>query len=347
MTRLLQAMAGADRGGAEAFFERLAPALQRAGIDQHVLIRTNPRRAQMLRAAGVTVTELPFGGLLDLRTLVGFRRAVTTFKPDVVLTWMNRASRFCPRGDFVRVGRLGGYYDLKYYRGADHLIGNTQDIVDWIAGQGWPEDRVHYVPNFVTATKAPPVNRETFSTPEAAPLILALGRLHTNKAFDVLIKALAQVPEAYLWLAGEGPLRAELETLAARAGVIARVRFLGWREDVASLFAAADLFVCPSRHEPLGNVVIEAWAQGLPVVAAASEGPSQLIEDGIDGMLVPLEDAAAMAAAINRLIEDRLLAAHVGAAGRQAYEEQFTEQAVVARYLEFFDRVRAMAGTSR
>lgn len=340
MTRLLQAMAGADRGGAEAFFERLAPALQRAGIDQHVLIRANPRRAQALRDAGVAVTELPFGGLLDFKTHLGFRKAVAEFKPDVVLTWMNRASRFCPSGPFVRVGRLGGYYDLKYYRGADHLIGNTQDIVDWILGQGWPEDRAHYVPNFVTAAKAPPVSRKTFSTPENAPLILALGRLHPNKAFDVLIKALANVPEAYLWLAGEGPLRAELETLAARKGVVSRMRFLGWREDVASLFAAADLFVCPSRHEPLGNVVIEAWAQGIPVVAAASEGPSQLIEDGIDGLLTPLEDAESMAAAINRLIADRLLAAHVGAAGRQAYEEQFTEQAVVQRYIEFFEKVK-------
>lgn len=340
MTRLLQAMAGADHGGAEAFFERLAPALQRAGIQQHVLIRTNPRRAQLLRDAGVEVTELPFGGLLDLRTRWGFRSAVKTFKPDVVLTWMNRASRFCPNGPFVRVGRLGGYYDLKYYRGADHLIGNTPDIVEWIAAQGWPAERAHYVPNFVAETKSAPASRKTFSTPEGAPLILALGRLHPNKAFDVLITALARVPKAYLWLAGEGPLRGELETLAARLGVVSRIRFLGWREDVASLFAAADLFVCPSRHEPLGNVVIEAWAQGIPVVAAASEGPGQLIEDGIDGMLVPLEDAEGMAVALNQLIADRSLAAQIGAAGREAYEGQFTEAAVVARYLEFFNRIK-------
>ena len=339
MTRLLQAMAGADRGGAEAFFERLAPALQRAGIEQHVLIRTNPRRAEMLRDAGVAVTELPFGGRLALRTHLGFRKAVKDFRPDVVLTWMNRASRFCPKGPFVRVGRLGGYYDLKYYAGFDHLVGNTPDIVEWIAGQGWPAERAHYVPNFVAEAKAAPVGRKTFSTPEGAPLILALGRLHRNKAFDVLIQALAQVPEAYLWLAGEGPLRAELEALAAKLGVLSRLRFLGWREDVASLFAAVDLFVCPSRHEPLGNVVIEAWAQGITVVAAASEGPRQLITDGADGVLVPLEDDAAMAAALNRLIADRAQAASIGAAGRTAYEGQFTEAAVVARYVEFFEKV--------
>ncbi|HTH15421.1 MAG TPA: glycosyltransferase, partial [Magnetospirillum sp.] len=170
MIRLLQAMAGADRGGAEGFFERLAPALQRAGVEQQVLIRTNPRRAAALREAGVDVTELPFGGLLDVRTRLGFAKAVRDFRPTVVLTWMNRASRFCPKGNFVRVGRLGGYYDLKYYRGFDHLIGNTQDIVDWIVGQGWNPSRVHYVPNFVAASKAPAVSRKELGTPDGVPV---------------------------------------------------------------------------------------------------------------------------------------------------------------------------------
>ena len=135
--RLLQAMAGAEHGGAEAFFERLALALQKAGaVEQKVVIRANARRAAHLRAGGVDVAELPFGGALDLRTRLGFRWAVRRFQPQVVLTWMNRATRFCPRGPFVHVGRLGGYYDLKYYRRCGHLIGNTPDIRDWILGQG-------------------------------------------------------------------------------------------------------------------------------------------------------------------------------------------------------------------
>lgn len=339
MTRLLQAIAGAEHGGAEAFFERLALALQRAGIEQEVLIRRNTRRAGHLRAGGVAVTELPFGGVLDLATHLGFRRAVARFKPRVVLTWMNRATRFCPRGNFVAVGRLGGYYDLKYYRRCDHLIGNTQDICDWIAGQGWPAERVHYVPNFVAEDMAEAIARETFSTPTHAPLILGLGRLHKNKAFDVLIRAVAAVPDAYLWIAGEGPLRGELEALASHLGVMPRVRFLGWRDDVAALYAAADLFVCPSRHEPLGNVVIEAWAQGIPVVAAASQGPSQLITDGEDGILVPVDDAAALGIAIRRTLFERDLAENIGAAGRRAYDRRFTEAAVVGRYLEFFAKV--------
>jgi glycosyltransferase involved in cell wall biosynthesis len=251
MTRLLQAMAGADHGGAEAFFERLALALQRAGLDQHVLIRRNARRAAMLRDGGVAVTELPFGGVLDVVTHWGFRRAVARFRPTIALTWMNRATRFCPRGRFVHVGRLGGYYDLKYYRDCGHLIGNTPDIRNWLVGQGWPPANAHYVPNFVSDIRAAAASRKAFSTPPQAPLIFALGRLHANKAFDVLLKALTDVPGAYLWIAGDGPLLGELERLASRLGVMPRVRFLGWREDIAALRAAVQQFAAfaLNRHQ--------------------------------------------------------------------------------------------------
>ncbi|CAA7613042.1 glycosyltransferase [Magnetospirillum sp. SS-4] len=341
MTRLIQAMAGAPHGGAEAFFERLVPALARAGVAQRALIRANSRRAALLRDAGIDVVELPFGGALDLVTRWGFAREVRAFRPGIVLSWMNRASRFVPGGDFVPVGRLGGYYDLKYYRNCRHLIGNTPDIRDWIVAQGWPEDRAHYVPNFVTEPRAAPVPRASLDTPADARLIVAMGRLHPNKAFDVLLRAMEQVHDAYLWIAGEGELRAELEMLAAHLGIRPRVRFLGWRDDAAALYAAADLFVCPSRHEPLGNVVIEAWAAGKPVIACAAQGPGQLIIGGINGLLVPVDDDAALAAAIRRLLAEPGAARALAEAGRKAYLDRFTEPAVVGRYLAFFEAVTA------
>ncbi|WP_096700362.1 glycosyltransferase [Magnetospirillum sp. 15-1] len=341
MIRLLQAMAGAPHGGAEAFFERLAPALARAGVTQRLLIRDNPKRAALLRGQGLEVVEAPFGGALDLVTHWRFRREVKDFQPDIVLTWMNRASRFVPKGPHVTVGRLGGYYDLKYYRQCDHLIGNTPDIRDWIIAQGRPAGQVHYVPNFVADTLGTAsVSRASFDTPPGAPLIVAMGRLHPNKAFDVLLKAVEPLHDCYLWIAGEGPQRAELEALAAHLSVKPRVRFLGWRDDVAALYATGDLFVCPSRHEPLGNVVIEAWAAARPVIACASQGPKQLITDGSDGLLVPVNDEQALSAAIRRLLTEPDTARALADAGRAAYERQFTEAAVVARYLEFFDKVK-------
>lgn len=339
MIRLAQAIAGAHHGGAETFFVRLALALHRAGQEQRVLIRRDAERAAVLLAGGLSPVELPFGGLLDYRTRFGMRRFLREYRPRVVLTWMSRATRLCPSGEFVHVGRLGGYYDLKYYRRCDHLIGNTRDIVAHIVRSGWPESRVHYLPNFVPDMTAPEIARASLDTPEGVPLALALGRLHPNKGFDVLIEALARAPGIHLWLAGEGPERAQLETRVERLAVGNRVRFLGWREDTAALLATADMLVCPSRHEPLGNVVIEAWAAGIPVVAASSAGPSALIRDGLNGLLVPVEDADALGRAMTRLAEHRILRLDLAASGRSTYAAEFSESVVVAQYRDFLERV--------
>jgi len=343
--RVLHAIAGGEVGGAEAFFLRLVRALAGAGLEQQVVMRPNPARAAGLAAAGVAATEARFGGALDLTTAGAVARACDAFRPDVMLAWMSRAARFAARARRrappVLAARLGGYYKLKYYQGCDHLIGNTPDIVGWIARQGWPQDRVHFLPNFVDDRALPPIARAAVGTPTDAPVILALGRLHRNKGFDVLLHALPAVPDAVLWIAGEGPERAALTTLADTLGIAGRVRFLGWRDDVAALLAAADVLCCPSRHEPLGNVVIEAWAHRRPVVAAAAAGPAWLVAAEETGLLVPVDDASALAAALRRLIADPALAARLVDGGRRAYEDGFAEAAVVARYRDFFARVTA------
>lgn len=332
-------MAGGEFGGAEAFFARLAPALHRAGADQLCVTRPNARN-RALADAGVPLLELPFASpYLDPVTRFRLAVARNRFRPDIVLAWMNRASAFAPAGNAVKLGRLGGYYKLKHYADCHHLIGNTRDIVDYLVRQGWPAERAHYVPNFVNADKAAPAERAGFATPDGVPVILCLGRLHVNKGYDVAIRALARVPDAHLWLAGEGGLRRRLHALAESEGVAARVRFLGWRRDVPALFAAADILCCPSRHEPLGNVVIEAWAQGKPVVAARAEGPGTLITHGRSGLLSEVEDRDGLAENLNRIIKAPALQQTLVAGGRAVYERDFTEAVVVARFQALFEEV--------
>ncbi len=337
-------MAGARHGGAEVFFERLTTALHRLGEEQRVLIRSDPERSRRLRAAGVEVGELRFGGRFDFITRLGFRRAIAEWRPNLVLTWMSRATAACPRGGFVHVARLGGYYDLKYYRRCDHLIANTRAIADYAIAAGWPGARIHYLPNFVP--DVPPVPRSGRRPAGAAPLALAAGRLHRNKGFSLLLEALSGVREVNLTIAGDGPLRVPLEKEVLRRGLAGRVRFVGWHDDIAALMAEADFFVCPSLHEPLGNVVIEAWSAGVPVVATASAGPAALIEHEKNGLLVPLPGQTdggpeALAAAIERLSRSPELRLRLGHAGRQAYEAEYTEAAVVERYRCLFDRLMA------
>lgn len=342
--RVLQAMAGSEYGGAEAFFTRLVTGLASHGIEQHVLMRPNAGRESTLKKAGINPVLMKFGGKFDLFTPLAIRNELRDFRPNIVLTWMNRATIKMPRKkladlNYTHVARLGGYYDLKYYRHCDHLIGNTQDIVAYLIKEGWPKERAHYLPNFVAADVRPPISRKELHVPDGAKLIMALGRLHENKAFDVLIRAISFLPDVYLCIAGLGPEREALEAIALKEGVRPRIRFLGWREDTPSLLAASDLFVCPSRHEPLGNVVIEAWAQSCPVVAASSQGPSQLIVHGENGLLVPIDDVNAMAGEIKRALGDEDLRKKLGKAGRASYEASYTEEQVIKCYLDFFQKV--------
>lgn len=155
----------------------------------------------------------------------------------------------------------------------------------------------------------------------------------------MLIDAVAAVPEVQLWIAGEGELRGALEGQIARLGLGDRVRLLGWRNDRLDLLATADLCVFPSRYEPFGIVSIEAWAAGVPLVATRSAGPGALIEDGSDGLLVPIDDAPALTAAIRRVLGDADLKARMVANGRRRYEAEFTEAAVVASYKALFERI--------
>lgn len=342
MTRILQIMAGAAFGGAETYFVDLVTALHRSGLDQRVVIRRNPQRAATLRAAGIDPIELTFGGMFDFATRPALARVIAAYRPNIVQSWMNRATRFVTRPQgarFVYVGWFGGYYKLANYRHCDHLVGVTEAIRRHQIAQGWPEDRAHYLPTFAHRDRAPAISRAPLETPADAPLFLALGRLHRKKAFDILLEALARVPGAYLWLAGEGELRAQLERQTDALGLRSRVRFLGWRDDRAALFAAADFCVMPSRYEPFGTVMLEAWAHGRPLIAAEAAGPSGLIRNEGDGLLVPVDDAQALAAAMARLVNDRNLAGQLARAGTARFELEFTEETVVARYQAFYRRI--------
>lgn len=340
--RVAHVLCGETRGGAERFFVKLCLALQRRGWDQLALVSPDPQRVAELRAGGVQTLAIPFRrgvfGVLD-RPRVG--AALRRFGAGVALCTLKRAVLATPRGPWALLARVGGYYDMAKYRRCDMLVANTPDIAADFARRGWPADRIATISSFAGLTPAPPAPRAALATPADAPLILGVGRLHRVKGWDVLLQALPALPRAALWLAGDGPERGALERQAQALGVAERVRFLGWRDDAAALFAAADVVAVPSRHEPLGNVVIEAFSLRRPVVAAAVEGPSWLIRDGDSGLLVPAEDAAALAAALSRVLNDPALARRLAEGGRARYAEDFAEDAICARYDALFRATHA------
>lgn len=346
--RVLQAIAGSDHGGAEKFFLNLVLSLKRAGLSQKVLLHPSPTLAPKLTEHGLDVKQI-FGSPGDMHMRFRFLKAIGEFEPDVVMTWMAGASYLCPKHDassglkkFVHVARLGGYYNLNYYKSCDYLIGNTPHLVQYFHDNGWSEQQTAYIPNFTIPpdSNSHAISRQRYETPDGVPLVLALGRFVEEKGFDVLLNAVKRTPEMHLWLAGDnGELKGEIEQLVTTLGISERVRILPWHDDVTPLFKAADLFVCPSRSEPLGNVILEAWAHEVAVVATASYGPSQLIEDGHNGILVPIDDADALAQAMERVISDQKMSRFLAAAGLESVNSRFSEAVVVKAYLEFFENI--------
>lgn len=347
--RILQVLAGAAHGGAETAFVDTCLAMKEAGQEVEVVTRSNPVRVPALKNAGISVHILPFGGALDLYTSFAIRRICQQFKPAIVQTWMSRGASKSPKWSgsmgippYLVVSRLGGYYKLKYFKTADYFTTITPDIRRYLIDHGVAPDHVLHINNFAeTETDFVPVQRSDYGVPEGVPLMLALGRLHESKALDVLIRAVHAVPEAYLWIAGEGPAREALEALIEELGVGARVRLLGWRSDRAALFAASDICVFPSRYEPFGTVFVQAWAHKRPLICSDADGPRQFVKDGVDGLVVPRDDVDALAGAIQRLIDDAGLCARLVGAGYARYAEEFTKEKTVQAYLDYFREIRA------
>lgn len=325
-------------GGAERFFVQLVNGLAGRGVEQTAFIR--PERAWRPGLEGAArIVESHFRTFSPDRILLPLKamRMAKAEKPDALFAWMPRASRLMPdyRG-CVRVTRLGDYpANLKHFDNTDVLVCNTPGIAGRVRDLGWRRG-VRVISNFTDTLKVAPVDRATLATPAEAFVIVAVGRLVPRKGFPTLIDALVRMPDAILWLIGDGVARDMLERQAAANGVAGRVRFAGWQTDARPFVAAADVFAMSSNHEPLGNVVLEAWAQGKPVVSTRSEGPQWFMRDEENGLMVDIDDAEGFARAFDRLRADPALAARLAQAGERTLHEQFSKDAVVNAYLDLF-----------
>ena len=184
--------------------------------------------------------------------------------------------------------------------------------------------------------------------PPATPVLVGAGRLVGDKGFDLAIRALATVradhPEAVLRLAGDGPERPALETLADQVGVADAVELLGWvaPEQLPELLAESTMVLMPSRwEEAFGLVALQAAQVGRPVVATAVGGLPEVVEDGVTGTLVPSEDAEALAAAVLELLADPARAARQGAAARERARTRFAFDRFVDDHVRLYEELVA------
>ncbi|MEH6409998.1 MAG: glycosyltransferase [Hyphomonas sp.] len=344
--RVMHVMAGAAEGGAENIMLESVLALAETDLEQHVVTRPdNGFRIQKFREAGIGVDVAAFNNSWPFPTRRVIGDAITRFRPDVIEYWMGRAGQFAPKQYRARsIGWYGGYYKLARFANCEWHVGLTIDLLRHIREQGVSDDRSAIVHTYADFTGADPANRKALNTPDDAPVALALARLHEKKGLDTLLDATAKIDGLYVWIAGDGPLEAELKAHCTRLGLDDRVRFLGWRNDRGALLAACDVVAFPSRYEPFGTVTVDAWAASRPLVAADAVGPAAYVKDGVNGLLVPKDDVDALADALRKVVTDKALAAKLVAGGRASYEAQFTKAVFQRDSLALYEKISAHAG---
>ena len=324
------------KGGAERFFVALVNGLAARGVEQQALLF--PDRVWRDEIEDVCkIHEMKFSRSHISRFFTNRKIAkiIDEFRADAIVSWMPQASRWIPaRNDLLRAARLGDYPEkLDYFENCDLLICNTPDIARHCADIGWKRD-LKVISNFTETKPVPALDRKLLDTPEDAFVVLGMGRFVDRKGFDTLIRAVARLDGAYLWLLGDGEEEGNLRRIAAETGLSDRLRFGGWVKDPGAHLAACDAFCIPSTHEPLGNVVLEAWAAERPVVSTTSEGPTWLIEDGVQGLLAPIGDDEALANCLARVRGEQGLGAAMVAAGAAKLKAEFSKDVIAERYID-------------
>ncbi|PLX37436.1 MAG: glycosyltransferase [Hyphomicrobiales bacterium] len=326
-------------GGAERFFVNLAKALAERGVEQRFVIRPKRIWKPEIEPLGEIIEDHYRNfSISKYTTRWRVHRMVHEWQPQVIMAWMNRASQLIPAdAPAIKLTRLGDYpRALKHYMRNDCMVSNVPGIAETLRELGWTKP-IHVISNFPREVEPVAVDRATLDTPEDAFLVVSSGRFVPRKGFDAVMRAVAKIPGAWLWLVGDGQERENLEALARELGIAERVRFTGWVDEPIHYVAAGDVYCMASRHEPLGNVILESWQAGVPTVATRAEGPSWFVEDGRDALMVDIDDVEAMTAAILRLRDDKEFGAAIAKAGAEKLAARFSKKVIVDQYLDLFN----------
>jgi glycosyltransferase involved in cell wall biosynthesis len=229
--------------------------------------------------------------------------------------------------------------------GCDRFVALSPLIAEELRQAGVEDERITSIPNGVEIPE-PSLRRE----PNQGPTRLVyVGRLHPQKGVDVLLDAVSLLTQrdipVTLRIVGDGPERSVLEQEATRRDLAGTVEFVGAVDDADPELRRADVFVLPSRTEGMPNALLEAMARGMAVVATSVSGSSTLVEDGRTGLLVPPEDAEALAHGIERLVADGPERSRLGEGARAAMASTYALPVVASRYAALYRELTAPRST--
>lgn len=345
MSNILHAMLGKGLGGLERVFLDYQPILEAYAARHSGTCTGVVRRggavsgAEAMRQPPLEV--MPAFTDWDPWTVGAAWRLVDKVHPGLILSHGQRPARL-----FGRLASAGVVQAVCVHKpvfdvieGA-HYICVGRHLAELAVARGVPSAQAHFVPN---AVAEPTAQADPFAAPGTAIRVVAAGRLHPKKGFDILIRAIgllrARGLDVVCDIAGEGEERAHLERLIAERDLGAAVSLIGWTADVSGFLAMGDIFAFPSHQEGFPLALLEAMAVALPVVSSAIDGPVEMMVDGETGRLVPPDDPMALADALADLIATPDLARAMGQRARQTVLRDYGSARLARRLEAVLDRM--------
>ena len=365
-----------QRGGGELMLLHLIQHGRGAGVDWLVIFLEDGPMVEQVRALGAEVRVILSGRLREIFRYAATVRCLAALmrreQISLVLGWMNQGQLYGSPA-----ARLAGVTAVWYQLGIPLVPGWGDRMATRLPAAGiltcsragaaaqaaiapsrplrvvYPGVELdRFDPSSLTA---PADMRRTLGMPVSGPLIGIVGRLQHWKGMHVLIAAMPEIlathPDAHCVIVGgphapEPEYPASLTAQISTLGLETKVTMVGLQPNVPEWMQAMDVIVHASDHEPFGIVVIEAMALGKPTIAGNTAGPTEIITDGVDGLLTPFEDAPALAQAVKRYLGDPAFAARLGAAGRERAQEFSTARYAEAVIRETLSLVRPKSGST-
>lgn len=344
-----------DRGGAENALVQLVRGLDRQTWQPLVLCLSGEGElVDELREAGVDVECLGVRHRADVRVLWRLVKTLRRFRPEILQTWLyhaNIAGRLAAKFarvpyvvSGIRVAERRSQFRLRLDRWTDFLVDKhvcvSQSVAEFSADVGGlPSRKLLAIPNGVDWDRfahAPVADLTDVGIPADSRVLLFVGRLDPQKNPGLLLQAFAGLatdfPDVQLVFVGQGALETELRDQTQSLDLEHRVRFLGNRTDIPELMHRASALVLPSRWEGMPNVVLEAHAAGVPVVATNVDGVQEITSSGLTGLLFENEDLSGCQSSIIEILRNQQDAMRMAHTAQTISREQFTWHTFVKRY---------------
>ena len=347
-------------GSMQAFY--LLREMTRAGYDTALVCAQGSALADMCEAEGIRFYTVRCNSDVDLSLLFRLRRIYADFRPRLIHIHSRRgadtlgalAARLFTDARVIIARRVDDPIKRNVFNRwrfgwiCDGIIAVSRGIVAELVRGGVNPDKISQVYSAIQASdyqvRADPADiKRELGIPPADRVVAVIAQLIPRKGHRYLFRAAPAIlslhPQTSFLLLGEGESEAALKRQVNELGIQDRVVFAGYRDDVGRLFNAIDILVHPATMEGFANVAMQAMAAAVPVVSSNVGGMPESVRDGVSGLLVPPRDETALAAAVNRLLDDKDLCHALGQNGRAIVEEEFTVQAMVRGNLETYAKI--------